>query len=200
MPPAIQLVAGLGNPGAQYQATRHNAGFWLADRMAGDGHARFQNENKFHGDICRIQDGDLDYRIVKPATFMNLSGQAVTALAHFYRIPIETILVIHDEVDLEPGVVRLKQGGGHGGHNGLRDIIDRLGENGFYRLRIGVGHPGSKDLVTPYVLGKPGQADRSAIDEAIDRAMTVMPLILRGEFQRAMNELHRSINNDPDKE
>ncbi len=188
MPAPIDLVVGLGNPGGNYEQTRHNAGFWFVDALARQS-GTFRSESKFQGDVCKISLSGHDCWLLKPATFMNRSGQSVTALAGFYKIPAENILVVHDELDLPPGVARLKQGGGHGGHNGLRDIIARLGAD-FMRLRIGIGHPGSKEQVVDYVLQRPSLADQQQIDSAIAAALAVMPELLCGEAQRAMNQLH----------
>lgn len=188
MPAPIDLIVGLGNPGGNYEQTRHNAGFWFVDAMARQS-GTFRSESKFQGDVCKISLSGHDCWLLKPATFMNRSGQSVAALAGFYKIPAENILVVHDELDLPPGVARLKQGGGHGGHNGLRDIIARLGAD-FMRLRIGIGHPGSKEQVVDYVLQRPSLADRQQIDSAIAAALAVMPELLCGEAQRAMNQLH----------
>lgn len=184
----VDLIVGLGNPGGNYEQTRHNAGFWFVDALARQG-GTFRPESKFQADACKISLAGHDCWLLKPTTFMNRSGQSVAALAGFYKIPVENILVVHDELDLPPGVARLKQGGGHGGHNGLRDIIARLGAN-FMRLRIGIGHPGSKEQVVDYVLQRPSLADRQQIESAIDAALAVMPELLCGEVQRAMNQLH----------
>lgn len=187
---AVSLIVGLGNPGAEYTATRHNAGFWLADALARQAGVAFREQAKFHGAVCQAGLDGTSVWLLKPMTFMNRSGQAVAALARFYKIPVERILVVHDELDLPPGRVRFKQGGGHGGHNGLRDLHAHLGSKEFYRLRLGIGHPGHRDQVTPYVLSRPPAADQTQIDTAIERALEVMPWILRGEFQRVMNVLH----------
>lgn len=181
---------GLGNPGREYADTRHNAGFWFVDQLARQHGLEFHTEAKFYGSVCRISEDDHDCWLLKPNTFMNESGRSVAALAHFYRIPAERILVAHDEIDLPPGYVRLKEQGGHGGHNGLRDVIKHLSEDAFVRLRVGVGHPGDRDLVTPYVLGRATQAERDAIQTAIDDAMEVMPMVIEGGLQQAMNTLH----------
>ena len=187
---AIQLIVGLGNPGPQYQETRHNAGFWFVETLAKRQQAQLRMESKFHGYVCKtVLDGH-DVWMQMPDTFMNRSGQAVRALAGFYKIPVEQILVVHDELDLPAGSARLKQGGGHGGHNGLRDLIEKLGSREFYRLRIGIGHPGHKSQVHDYVLNRPAQDDRVGMELAIDNAIGIMPLLLQGEWQKAMNELH----------
>lgn len=186
----VQLIVGLGNPGKEYQDTRHNAGFWFVDELARQQGASFKPEKKFHGEVVRCRLAGEECWLLKPQTFMNLSGQAVQALANFYKISVESILVVHDELDLDAGVVRLKDGGGHGGHNGLRDIINKMGGNKFLRLRIGIGHPGDKSRVTGHVLNKVTTDDRIEIERAIDSAIAELPLIMSGEIQRAMNTLH----------
>lgn len=186
----IRLIAGLGNPGPRYQATRHNAGFWFADAVAHGRGGQFKSSARFHGELYEAIDDGRTCWILKPDVFMNRSGQAVAVLAGFYKIPVEQILIVHDELDLPPGTVRLKQGGGNGGHNGLRSVTESMGSGNFARLRIGIGHPGQRDLVTDYVLTKPSQEDRQAIEEAIVSAMAVMPEILGGNLERAMHKLH----------
>ena len=189
----MYLLVGLGNPGAQYANTRHNAGARLVDKMATQNHAPLRDEQRFFGACARITVGQHDVRLIAPSTYMNRSGQAVAAIASFYRIPTANILVIHDELDLPAGVARLKRGGGHGGHNGLRSIIQSLGnERGFLRLRLGIGHPGSGNDVTGHVLSKASATEELALDTAIDASLQVMPLILAGELDKAMNQLHRS--------
>ena len=188
---AIQLIVGLGNPGAQYDDTRHNAGFWFVEELARACGAVLQAEKKFFGHAARITIKGQDVRLLNPTTFMNRSGQAVSALATFYKIPPQSILVAHDELDLPPGVGRLKQGGGHGGHNGLRDIISSLGNNrDFLRLRLGIGHPGNSKEVVNYVLNKPPVADRQRIDAVIDEAVRVTAEVVNGARQKAVQELH----------
>lgn len=188
--PAIQLVVGLGNPGSEYEPTRHNAGFWFVDELARRCRQDFRPESRFQSELARcVLDGD-ECRLQKPMSFMNRSGQPVSALARFFRITRQQILVVHDELDLPAGTVKCKQGGGHGGHNGLRDLITHLGGNDFYRLRIGIGHPGHRDQVVDYVLKKPSREDRQSIDDAIHAALDVMPDILAGRFERAMHVLH----------
>ncbi len=187
---AVQLIVGLGNPGPEYEATRHNAGFWFVEAVARRWHGTFRSEKKFHGEVARVAIDGRDVWLLKPGTFMNRSGQSVQALARFYRIAPAALLVAHDELDLPPGTARFKQGGGHGGHNGLRDIIDKLGTRDFLRLRLGIGHPGDKRQVTGYVLKKPGQDDRLAIEQAIDRSLDVLPDVIAGNLQAAMNRLH----------
>ena len=186
----IRLIAGLGNPGPRYQATRHNAGFWFADAVAHGRGGQFKSSTRFHGELCEVAVDGRSCWILKPDVFMNRSGQAVAALAGFYKIPAEQILVVHDELDLPAGTARLKQGGGNGGHNGLRSIAESLGSGNFVRLRIGIGHPGQRDLVTDYVLTKPSQEDRQAIEEAITNAMALLPDIFSGNLERAMHKLH----------
>ncbi len=190
--PGIRLVVGLGNPGPDYALTRHNAGFWLVDRLADDHHGAFRAEGKFHGALARISVGGQDLRLLKPATYMNHSGRAVAAVARYFDIPPEQILVAYDELDLPPGRVKLKHGGGHAGHNGMRDSIAALGSRDFWRLRVGIGHPGEKSLVVGYVLGRPSQADAAAILDAVDDAARALPDLVEGRFQLAMNRLHAS--------
>ena len=186
----MQLIVGLGNPGTEYEQTRHNAGFWFVDELARANQCSLRSEARFHAEVGRCTLHGHDCRLQKPTTFMNRSGQAVIALANFLRIPPTEILVVHDELDLPPGTARLKKGGGHGGHNGLRDLIAHLGTQEFMRLRIGVGHPGDRDQVVDYVLHRPGRDERESIDAAMRRALDVMPLAVAGEFERAMHKLH----------
>lgn len=187
----LRLIVGLGNPGPRYQNTRHNAGFWVVDTLAAG--APFRSEKRFFGEICRISGNGnsegADCFLFKPMTFMNRSGQALAAWINYYRLPISEIMVIHDDIDLPPGVARLKQGGGNGGHNGLRDIHQHLGAD-FLRLRIGIGHPGDARLVVNYVLDSPLPEEELAIRAAINEALRVFPLIQTGEIQKAMNLLH----------
>jgi peptidyl-tRNA hydrolase, PTH1 family len=187
--PAIELIVGLGNPGAEYAQTRHNAGYWLIDTLAGRHGVELRSHAKFFGTVGRYKHDTGECWLLKPTTYMNRSGQSVAALAQYYRIPVTGILVVHDDLDLPPGTARLKCGGGHGGHNGLRDITELLGSE-FLRLRLGIGHPGSKDLVLGSVLGKPSAEDRVAIESAIAAALDVLPLALGGDLARAMNKLH----------
>lgn len=187
---AVQLIVGLGNPGVEYEQTRHNAGFWFIDALARAHQCSLRGEARFHAEVGRCTLHGHDCRLQKPSTFMNRSGQAVSALAKFLRILPTDILVVHDELDLPPGTARLKKGGGHGGHNGLRDLIAHLGTQDFMRLRIGVGHPGNRDEVVDYVLHRPSREDRESIDAAMQRALEVMPLAVAGEFERAMHKLH----------
>ncbi len=185
----IQVVVGLGNPGPRYVDTRHNVGFWFADRLSAACGGTFRRASRFHGDLVQLDCGD-KFWLLKPETFMNHSGQAVLALAHYYRIPPDRILVVHDDLDLPPGSVRLKRGGGHGGHNGLRDIIAHLGEREFFRLRLGIGHPGDRSQVVNYVLHKPSIADLDAIEAANRRTLDVMPQVFEGRLDKAMQALH----------
>jgi PTH1 family peptidyl-tRNA hydrolase len=187
----IELIVGLGNPGAKYDQTRHNAGFWFVDAVARRHGGSFKSENKFHGEACKVRLDGEEVWLLKPMTFMNKSGQAIASLANFYKIAPEAILVAHDELDLPPGAARLKKGGGHGGHNGLRDTIAQLGNNkDFQRLRIGIGHPGHSSQVTGYVLGKAPADEQRLMDDAIADALDVMSLAVSGEMQKAMNQLH----------
>lgn len=186
----FKLIVGLGNPGAQYENTRHNAGFWVVDRVAGALGQVFRHETKFTSEVAKITHRDQELFLVKPLTYMNRSGQAVAGIARYFKIPPEKILVIHDELDLRPGVVRIKRQGGHGGHNGLRDLMSHLGNGNFWRLRIGVGHPGEKSQVINYVLDKPTKDEMQAIDLAMDRVMANWPDIIGGRLERAMHKLH----------
>jgi len=187
----IRLIAGLGNPGPQYEHTRHNAGAWLIDAMIKHYQLTLKVERKFFGSTAKLSLPTGDVQLLIPGTFMNLSGQAVQAVANYYKIEVDEILVAHDELDFDPGTVRLKQAGGHGGHNGLRDIINKLGGNkNFYRLRIGIGHPGDKKLVHDYVLGRPSVADRQQIDRCLEDIEHNIETIVRGDMTAAMNTLH----------
>lgn len=186
----IQLLVGLGNPGPRYVQTRHNVGFWMVNEIARRYGGQFRSEPRFHGDACRVGIDGAQVWLFKPLTFMNRSGQAVQALAHFYKLQPQGILVIHDDLDLPPGTVRYKREGGHGGHNGLRDLHAQLGTNQYQRLRLGIGHPGQAAQVVDYVLGKPDAQDRVAIELAIDRAVDVVPELVAGEAGAVMNALH----------
>ncbi len=185
---AIRLIVGLGNPGKEYEGTRHNAGFRLAERFADARRVALRKEAKYHGLAGR--DEASGAWLLLPMTFMNLSGKAVAALAGFFKIAPAEILVAHDELDFLPGVVKMKLGGGVGGHNGLKDISAHLGTNDYWRLRFGIGHPGDRDVVADYVLSKPSQLDRAAIEETIDRALEILPLAIAGDVERAMHKLH----------
>lgn len=191
MQPPVELIAGLGNPGERHGQTRHNAGFWLLDALARRLGAEFIAESRFSGDTASGDIGGQRVRLIKPSTYMNRSGQAVGALARYFRIAPENVLVVHDEIDLPPGVARLKRGGGHGGHNGLRDVIAAFGgDAGFLRLRLGVGHPGNADEVVDYVLKPPPAAERTLITDAIERSLAVLDQVVAGDIEKAMHRLH----------
>lgn len=186
---AIKLIVGLGNPGPSYENTRHNAGFWAVDQVAHGQKIGLVSENKFFGNVGRFKFKNNDVFLLKPSTFMNLSGKAVLALANFYKINADEILVVHDELDFMPGVVKMKFGGGSGGHNGLRDIERVIGRD-YWRCRVGIGHPGNKSLVHDYVLKKPSNIERSEINTSIDNVTKTLDLILAGDFAVALKELH----------
>lgn len=188
---AIKLIVGLGNPGSEYRGTRHNAGADFVEELARQCQTSLQAESKFFGLAGRVTLSGHDLRLLIPTTFMNRSGQSVAAMAQFFKMKPEEILVAHDELDIPPGTARFKQGGGHGGHNGLRDIVPALGNSkNFFRLRIGIGHPGHASRVTGYVLGTPSQVDRTRIDACIDEAIAALPLLLDGDDTKAMTRLH----------
>lgn len=187
----IKLIVGLANPGNEYAATRHNAGAWFVDQLAERYHQSLKNEPKFFGYSSRIILSGHDVRLLVPTTFMNLSGKAVQAMATFYQIKPEEILVAHDELDINPGIAKFKFGGSHGGHNGLKDIASKLGNNlNFYRLRIGIGHPGDKNKVVSYVLNKPSKSEQELIDKAIDESVRCTEILLSDGIEAAMNRLH----------
>lgn len=186
----IRLIVGLGNVGAQYEKTRHNAGFWFVDEISASFNAPFKTEAKFHGAVASFSLQGQDVRLLKPSTLMNCSGRSVSALAKFYKIPLASILIAHDELDLDAGISRLKFGGGHGGHNGLRDIIPACGGKDFWRLRVGIGHPGHKSQVSNYVLHAPSKVDKQAIDNSLFDASRVLDSILAGDMEAAMRSLH----------
>lgn len=187
----IKLIVGLANPGNEYAATRHNAGAWFVDLLAEQYHQSLKNEAKFFGYTARINIAGHDVRLLVPTTFMNLSGKAVQALATFYQIKPEEILVAHDELDLNQGIAKFKFGGSHGGHNGLKDIASKLGNNlNFYRLRIGIGHPGDKNKVVGYVLNKPSKPEQELIDKAIEESVRSVEILLSDGIESAMNHLH----------
>ncbi|MEJ1096848.1 MULTISPECIES: aminoacyl-tRNA hydrolase [unclassified Pseudoxanthomonas] len=188
----IRLIVGLGNPGPEHARTRHNAGFRFVDTLAERQGERFGLESKLFGETARVVVAGQPIWLLKPATYMNLSGKSVTAALRYWKIDPEEALLAHDELDLAPGTARLKFDGGHGGQNGLRDTIQLLGHGKFHRLRIGIGHPGHKDRVTSWVLGKPGKEDESLIGHAIDDAIDVLPLAVAGDFNEAMKRLHTS--------
>ena len=183
----IRLIVGLGNPGREYERTRHNAGYWLVERFAVSCGIAMRKDLKYQALVGRHESGAW---LLLPQTFMNASGRSVLMLAGFFRMAPEEILVAHDELDFAPGVAKLKQGGGIAGHNGLRDISQKIASHDYWRLRIGIGHPGDKDLGADWVLQKPSTDDRTAIDESIDRAVAVVPLCLAGDLQGAMLKLH----------
>ena len=187
---AIKLIICLRNPGSAYEHTRHNAGGWLAYNLAQRHNSSFKIDKKMSAELALLEINQNQCRLALPLTFMNLSGQPTRAISQFYQIQPDEILVVHDDLDLPPGRVKLKTGGGHGGHNGLRDITTAIGSAEFHRLRIGIGHPGHKDLVHQYVLTKPSVHDRQQIYDAIERGIAVMPLILSGEIAKAMNQLN----------
>lgn len=188
---AIKLIVGLGNPGTEYRGTRHNAGADFVEQLARQCSTTLQPESKFFGMAGKGTLAGHDLRLLIPTTFMNLSGKAVAAMATFYKIAPEEMLIAHDELDFEPGTARFKQGGGHGGHNGLRDIVPALGNNkNFHRLRIGIGHPGHASKVSGYVLKSPSKVDRDRIDACIDEALAALPLLLEGDTTKAMTRLH----------
>lgn len=187
---AIRLIVGLGNPGREYETTRHNVGFVWVDELAREQKMHFNIDSKFHGLSARGKVGDDELWLLKPQTFMNLSGRAVGALAQFYKITPAEILVVHDELDLAPGIARLKLGGGHGGHNGLKDIIAQLGSKDFWRLRLGIGHPGERNEVSNYVLGTARLDERDLITDATRASLAVAPLIIAGKLEAAMLKLH----------
>jgi len=187
---SIKLLVGLGNPGQDYAKTRHNAGFWFLDALAHHVNASLSAETKLHAEVAKIDVAGQRILIAKPRNYMNKSGQSVIALLNFYKLAPENMLVAHDELDLAPGTARLKFDGGHGGQNGLRDIMAQLGHGAFHRLRIGIGHPGHKDKVLSWVLGKPSAEHESAISERIAAALNLLPNLVAGEFNAAMKTLH----------
>ncbi|WP_046112708.1 aminoacyl-tRNA hydrolase [Aquincola tertiaricarbonis] len=190
----IRLLVGLGNPGPEYDDTRHNAGFWWIDHVARKLGSTLSYDRGYHGLVARVNrplpgiEGPV--WLLEPQTYMNLSGKSVAALARFYKVAPEEILVAHDELDLLPGQMKLKQGGSHAGHNGLRDMIAQLGSAAFWRLRLGIGHPGHKAEVVNYVLKKPSPTDRAAIDDCVTKSTEALDLLLAGEMERAMMKVH----------
>jgi peptidyl-tRNA hydrolase, PTH1 family len=193
----IRLIVGLGNPGPRYADTRHNAGFWFVDRLLNDFAGSFRAESRFEGEVARVTVDGAGCDLLKPLTFMNKSGNAVQKLAGFHKVSPEQILVVHDELDLPVGTARLKMGGGHGGHNGLRDLHRHLGPN-YARLRIGIGHPGVREAVIGYVLERPSRAEEIAIREAISAALEAVPALVAGDWDKAVRSLHGRAA--PDKE
>ncbi|MFC3283530.1 aminoacyl-tRNA hydrolase [Litchfieldella rifensis] len=187
----VKAIIGLGNPGPEYDDTRHNAGAWLVAAIARDSHTPLRAERKFLGHYAKVHFAGQDLHLLLPQTYMNRSGGAVAALCQFFKLAPDELLVAHDDLDIVPGTARYKQGGGHGGHNGLRDVIRALGnDNSFHRLRIGIGHPGDARQVTNYVLGRPGKAERAAIDTVFGEIEATLPDAIRGDWARAMNRLH----------
>jgi len=189
---AVKLVVGLGNPGPEYEATRHNAGFWWVENLADAQRVRLRTEAKFFGRVGRLTGDPYDCWLLLPNTYMNESGRAVQALAAFYKISPENILVVHDELDLPPGTARLKKGGGVAGHNGLKDIAARIGPD-FWRLRIGIGHPGDRNAVTDYVLHPPRHEEVQQISSSVEQSLEIWPLLQAGEMEKAMHRLHTKL-------
>jgi PTH1 family peptidyl-tRNA hydrolase len=187
---SLRLLVGLGNPGAEHLRTRHNAGFWFIDALAQAHGARFGMESKLHGETAKITLDGQPLWLFKPTTYMNKSGIAIQAALRYWKIEPEEMLVAHDDLDLPAGAARLKFDGGHGGQNGLRDIMAHLGHGKFHRLRLGIGHPGDKDRVTSWVLGRAGVDDEKAIIDAVGRSLEVLPIAVRGDFSEAMKRLH----------
>lgn len=186
----LRLIVGLGNPTNAYAETRHNAGFWFADALAAAYSASFSPNARFESLLARLEAAGQELILLKPQTYMNHSGRAVAAVCRYFRFAPSEVLVAHDELDFQPGVIKLKQGGGHGGHNGLRDIVVQLQSADFHRLRIGIGHPGVKELVSPYVLARPAPADRAAMNAAIARAVDLAELLFAGRMQEVSNRLN----------
>lgn len=186
----IKLIVGLGNPGAEYTDTRHNAGFWWVDKLANELNIHLSREAKFHGLAGKGKASGKDVHLLQPTTFMNRSGRSVLALVNFYQILPDEILVVHDELDLPPGTAKIKKGGGNGGHNGLKDITACLSTQDYWRLRIGIGHPGDRNIVADYVLHAPRKEEQILIDESINRSLEVWPQIVSGEIEAAMLKLH----------
>ncbi|MBL7002801.1 MAG: aminoacyl-tRNA hydrolase [Gammaproteobacteria bacterium] len=187
---SIKLIVGLGNPGADYVKTRHNAGFWFVDALADAHNVTLKPEKRFQGEHVKSIIGMRDVHFLKPMTFMNHSGQSVAACARYYKIEPEEILVAHDELDLDPGTVKLKRGGGHGGHNGLRDMISHLGSKDFYRLRLGIGHPGHRSKVVNYVLHNIAKDQKELLNITIAESIDVIPMLQSGAIDKAMQQLH----------
>jgi PTH1 family peptidyl-tRNA hydrolase len=187
----LRAIIGLGNPGPEYARTRHNAGFWFVDRLVAQHQGSFRVESKFQGELARLKIAGEDVLVLKPATFMNRSGEAAQKLAQFYKLTPADLLIAHDELDLPAGTARLKAGGGHGGHNGLRSLHQHLGAD-YLRLRIGISHPGHKDLVHDYVLGRASKADEQLILDSIDAATSAIPLWLTQNWDKAVHQLHSS--------
>ncbi|MGD9257823.1 MAG: aminoacyl-tRNA hydrolase [Gammaproteobacteria bacterium] len=193
----IRIIAGLGNPGARYQDTRHNAGFWFVDILANRYGGTFKEERRFQSELARVEIDGREVRLLKPYTFVNRSGNAIKSLCAYLKISPESVMVVHDDLDLPVGTVRLKRGGGAGGHNGLKDVIAHLGRE-FFRLRIGVGHPGRHNEVIDYVLANPGREENRSIRASIEEAADVMPVLLGQGEQPAMHRLHTRSQLDAD--
>lgn len=187
--PAIKLIVGLGNPGREYEATRHNAGFWLVEELATRHGGSLRLEPRFNAELARVRIAGEECWLARPQDYMNNSGRVTAAVASFYKLDAAALLVAHDELDLPPGALRLKSGGGAGGHNGLKDLIAHFGD-AFWRLRIGVGHPGQRDLVTPYLLGRIGSAERKQIEDSLPAAADAVAMLMEKGAERAMQELH----------
>lgn len=186
---AIQLIVGLGNPGREYETSFHNAGFWLVDELARRHGGSFRLEPRFRAELARVRLAGSECWLVKPQDFMNNSGRVTQAVAAFYKVSAPAVLVAHDELDLPPGELRLKHGGGAGGHNGLKDLIANIGAD-FWRLRIGVGHPGSREMVTPWLLGRTSAAERAPIEQALPAGADIVPVMIEQGAERAMQQLH----------
>jgi len=186
---ALQIIAGLGNPGPEHRLTRHNAGFWFVDALARSLGAQFRSHARYHGEICRVTLEGADLVLLKPQTYMNRSGLSIRALLDYEKAPVAELLVVHDELDLPPGIARLKFGGGHGGNNGMRDVITHCGAD-FWRMRIGIGHPGNRDEVIDYVLKRPSPAQENSMVEAINAGLESVVMFLREGSERAMHQLH----------
>jgi len=190
----IKLIVGLGNPGKDYQSHRHNVGFWFVDSLANLYGGNFKKEAKFFGDATKVNIAGSGVFLLKPNTFMNASGKSISAIAKFYQIKVDEILVAHDELDLNPNTVRVKFSGGHGGHNGLRDTIKALGSKDFYRLRIGIGHPGDKSKVSGFVLHAPNKSELEPIQNSLVNALGVIEDVIKGDTEKAMRNLHTKDN------
>jgi len=186
----IKLIVGLGNPGKEYERTRHNAGYWWVDAIAAARRATWKKETRFSGWTTRVDEDGAEFLLLKPSTYMNESGRSVSAVMRFFKIEPAQMLVVHDELDLPPGAVKMKRGGGTGGHNGLADIADALDTKDFWRLRIGIGHPGDKDLVADYVLDKARRVEQDAIDPPFERSLELLPRLAKGKVIDAMTWLH----------
>ena len=194
----IKLIVGLGNPGKEYERTRHNAGFWWVDAIVEAKRATWKKETRFSGWTAKVEEGGAPFALHKPSTYMNESGRSVAAYLRFFRIEPDAMLVVHDELDLPPGTVKLKRGGGTGGHNGLTDIVEVLGTKDFWRLRIGIGHPGHKDLVADYVLDKARRVEQDAIDPPFERSLELLPKLAGGRMADAMTWLHTTPKATPE--